>query len=120
MPVNLSNGRARLNATDRPYAAGAADMVRHWEWSTEKRGLTVARTFGEVLCELRDRAAMTQEALAERSGVGVRSIRGYERGERTNPQVFTVKQLADALPLSDDERKAFFALAVGREPGWFS
>ncbi|WP_394619283.1 NACHT domain-containing protein [Lentzea sp. JNUCC 0626] len=76
----------------------------------------MARTFGEVLCELRVRAALTQEGLAERAGVGVRTIRGYERGERTNPQAGTVTLLADALALSEDERKAFYVWAAGREP----
>lgn len=75
----------------------------------------MARTFGEALCEFRTRAVLTQEGLAGRSGVAVRTIRRYERGEPANPQASTVNQLADALPLSEDERKAFFALATGQK-----
>ncbi|WP_328608952.1 helix-turn-helix domain-containing protein [Amycolatopsis sp. NBC_00345] len=75
----------------------------------------MASTFQEVLRELRGRAAMTQEDLAGRSGVSVRTIRGFERGERTNPQTATVKLLADALALSANEQKEFFALAAGPE-----
>ncbi|WP_330275762.1 helix-turn-helix domain-containing protein [Lentzea sp. NBC_00516] len=76
----------------------------------------VARTFGEALSEFRVRALLTQEGLAGRSEVAVRTIRRYESGERANPQASTVKQLADALPLSEAERKAFFALATGQKP----
>jgi transcriptional regulator with XRE-family HTH domain len=40
---------------------------------------------------------MTQEELAERSGVAVRTIRSLERNAAPNPQVRTVRLLADAL-----------------------
>jgi transcriptional regulator with XRE-family HTH domain len=39
-------------------------------------------TFGERLHQLRERAGMTQEQLAERSGVNLWTIRGYEQGRR--------------------------------------
>jgi Helix-turn-helix len=43
-----------------------------------------ATSFGVVLRSQRVAAGLTQEALAERSGLGVRSIQGLERGE-THP-----------------------------------
>ncbi|MEV6520430.1 helix-turn-helix domain-containing protein [Longispora sp. NPDC051575] len=75
----------------------------------------MANTFRESLREFRNRAEITQEDLALRSGVSVRTIRGIERGERTNPRADTARQLADALHLSADERREFFALAAGPE-----
>ncbi|MFH8570416.1 NACHT domain-containing protein [Streptomyces sp. NPDC017993] len=57
---------------------------------------------------------MTQEALAERAGVGVRTIRGLETGERADPRVTTVRLLADALRLSPEEREELLAAAVRR------
>src|SRR5436309_2436066 len=57
---------------------------------------------------------MTQEALAERAGVGVRTIRGLETGERADPRVTTVRLLADALGLSPDEREELLAAAIRR------
>lgn len=53
--------------------------------------------FGRLLCQLRLQAGMTQEELAERSGVAVRTIRSLERNAAPNPQVRTVRQMADAL-----------------------
>ena len=38
-------------------------------------------SFGTLLRESRLKAGLTQEALAERSGLGIRSIQGLERGE---------------------------------------
>lgn len=60
---------------------------------------------------------MTQEALAERAGVGVRTIRGLETGERADPRVTTVRLLADALGLSPGEREDLLAAAVRRAGG---
>jgi DNA-binding XRE family transcriptional regulator len=39
-------------------------------------------TFGEKLRELRERAELTQEQLAQSSGVNLWTIRGYEQGRR--------------------------------------
>jgi transcriptional regulator with XRE-family HTH domain len=39
-------------------------------------------TFAERLRELREKAKLTQEQLADQSGVPVPSLRGYEQGQR--------------------------------------
>ena len=54
---------------------------------------------------------MTQEELAERSELGVRTIRGLETGERGDPRVGTVEALADALGLTEAERVELLAAA---------
>jgi non-specific serine/threonine protein kinase len=51
-------------------------------------------------------AGMTQEALAERSGLGLRSIQGLERGE-TRPRRETIRRLTEALHLSAEQAGAF-------------
>ncbi|UKY53504.1 NACHT domain-containing protein [Streptomyces inhibens] len=70
--------------------------------------------FNVLLRQLRHKAEMTQEALAERAGVGVRTIRGLETGERADPRVTTVRLLADALGLSPEEREELLAAAIRR------
>jgi transcriptional regulator with XRE-family HTH domain len=74
--------------------------------------------FGEQLQRLRQQAGMTQEQLAERAGLGVRTVRRLETDERTNARFATVDQLADALKLDPAARLALFAAAnqVTREP----
>jgi tetratricopeptide (TPR) repeat protein/transcriptional regulator with XRE-family HTH domain len=64
----------------------------------------VADETGSVMRQLRLRAGLTQEGLAERSGVSVRTIRGIETGARRNPQLASLVQLADALELSPGDR----------------
>ncbi|MEV0082128.1 helix-turn-helix domain-containing protein [Saccharopolyspora sp. NPDC050642] len=71
--------------------------------------------FGPLLRQLRRRAGMTQEQLAERSGVGVRTIRRLENNSPTDPRIGTVKLLADALDLSPDEHRELLA-EVGSAP----
>jgi transcriptional regulator with XRE-family HTH domain len=46
--------------------------------------------------ELRDRAGLSQEALARKVGVGVKAVYMWERGQRT-PGLKTAARLADAL-----------------------
>ncbi|MFG2205691.1 helix-turn-helix domain-containing protein [Streptomyces sp. NPDC048638] len=70
--------------------------------------------FSALLRRLRREAGMTQEVLAERAGVGVRTIRGLETGERADPRVTTVRLLADALGLSPEAREGLLAAAVLR------
>ncbi len=61
--------------------------------------------FGALLRQLRLRMGLTQEGLAERAGLGVRSIRGIETGQRTSSRTATVRLLADALELGPEERR---------------
>ncbi|GAA2499348.1 NACHT domain-containing protein [Streptomyces thermolineatus] len=76
----------------------------------------MAGGFGDVLRRLRVRAGLTQEELAERSGVSVRTIRGLETGGRSNPRMTTVQELAEALPLRPGEREELLGAAVLRNP----
>ena len=60
---------------------------------------------GRLLREWRERTLLTQEQLAERAGLSVRSIRRYERGGPAGrPQSASIRLLADALDLSPAER----------------
>lgn len=103
MPV-LSHGPApgqpltpkRSPAADRP--AGKIPMEDH---------------FGAAIRRFRLRARLTQEALAERSGVSVSTIRGMETGTRRNPQLASVRRLADALELRPAEQDEPLAAAAG-------
>jgi predicted ATPase/DNA-binding XRE family transcriptional regulator len=60
--------------------------------------------FGELLRRYRLAAGLTQEALAERTGLSVRGLSDLERGARRTPQPSTVRRLAQALDLSEAER----------------
>jgi transcriptional regulator with XRE-family HTH domain len=57
-------------------------------------------TFAGLLRKLRANARLTQEELAEASGVRPRSISDLERGVAVTPQRDTVRRLADALDLA--------------------
>src|SRR5215217_4412892 len=62
--------------------------------------------FGERLRHLRVAAGLSQEALAERSGLSVQAIGALETGKRRRPYPHTVATLAEALGLSEGERAA--------------
>lgn len=72
--------------------------------------------FSALLRQLRRETALTQEDLAERSGLSVRTIRRLETGESANPQLDTVRLLADALSLKPDARAQMLAVADGQSP----
>jgi predicted ATPase/DNA-binding XRE family transcriptional regulator len=83
-------------------------------------------SFGAQLRKLREEAGLTQEELALRAGLSPTAVSALERGQRKRPYPHTVRALADALNLSDDERAALidaapkragmaFTQAVGRE-----
>lgn len=54
---------------------------------------------------------LTQEALAEKSGLSVRAVRGLETGEGHQPRPETIGFLAKALEVSGRERDVFEAAA---------
>src|SRR3954451_482985 len=72
--------------------------------------------FDTVLRRNRLLAKLTQEELAVRAAVGVRTVRDLERGRASRPQRTTVELLAAALGLAAAEREAFLAAARGQAP----
>ena len=70
--------------------------------------------FSNVLRELRTRARLTQQELADAAGVSLRAVSYLERGVASTPQKETVRLLADALHLIGPERERFETAARGR------
>jgi tetratricopeptide (TPR) repeat protein/DNA-binding XRE family transcriptional regulator len=73
------------------------------------------RRLGERLASCRRLAGMSQQELAERSGLTVRTIGNLERGRARWPHPDTVRRLADALELRGEVREEFMA-SVGSRP----
>lgn len=71
---------------------------------------------GDAVVELRRRAGLTQEALAERAGMSVRGLRKLESGQVAAPRYATMVALADALGL-DERVRAGFIRGRGRLAG---
>src|SRR5947208_588652 len=63
-------------------------------------------TFATLLRRSRQAAGLSQEELAERAGVSVRTIGDLERGVSQAPRKDTVDLLAQALALAAPERAA--------------
>ncbi|GAA0936807.1 hypothetical protein GCM10009559_29510 [Pseudonocardia zijingensis] len=72
--------------------------------------------FGDQLRNHRLRAALTQEELAERTGLSVRALGKLESGETSRPRPTTVRLLTDGLGLAEPERVSFTAAAFGVRP----
>jgi predicted ATPase/transcriptional regulator with XRE-family HTH domain len=70
--------------------------------------------FAGALRRHRQRAGLTQEELAARAAIGVRTVRDLERGRASRPQRTTVELLAAALGLAAGDREAFLAAARGQ------
>ena len=68
-------------------------------------------SFSTMLVRLRSAAALSQEELAERSGLSRRGISDLERGASRGPRLETVRLLADGLALEDAERTALLEAA---------
>ncbi|HLZ22878.1 MAG TPA: tetratricopeptide repeat protein [Ktedonobacterales bacterium] len=75
---------------------------------------TQRTAFATLLNHYRITAGLTQEELAERAGVSVRSISDMERGVPHTPRKATIHLLAVALDLSAPDYDAFVAAARGR------
>ena len=82
--------------------------------TTEVRNLgTRPSTFGQQVRALRLAAGWTQAELAERSGLGERTVSDLERGLRATAYPSTARRLAAALKVSPDELGAFMSTARG-------
>ena len=74
----------------------------------------VGHQLGPLLKQLRSTARLTQEELAERSGISSRTISDLERGLRSHVYPHTARQLSAALGLEEGPRRRFEAVAAGR------
>ncbi|MFS8101848.1 helix-turn-helix domain-containing protein [Lentzea alba] len=74
-----------------------------------------ATTFSEFLRFYRRRAVLTQEDLAARTGLSVRTLSDLERGRVQTPQAQTVDLLVTGLALDTAEAAEFVALARSAE-----
>lgn len=74
------------------------------------------RGFGARLRACRQSAGLSQEGLAERSGLSIRAISNLERGATHWPYRNTLNRLADALELHGAARTEFMD-APGHRPG---
>jgi tetratricopeptide (TPR) repeat protein/transcriptional regulator with XRE-family HTH domain len=74
------------------------------------------RDFSALLRDRRVERLLTQEELAKRSAVSVRTIRNFEAGRALRPHLASVRALADALDLTGEQRSEFTAAAPGGEP----
>ena len=72
--------------------------------------------FGGLLRQLRARARLTQEELAEAAGLSPRSVSDLERGINRTARKDTAELLAGALGLAEPARVLFVAAARGRAP----
>ncbi|WP_405536840.1 tetratricopeptide repeat protein [Streptomyces sp. NBC_00075] len=68
---------------------------------------------GEVLRDQRRRLGLTQEELAERAGVSVRTICHVETGRIAHPRPATVRRLGEALGLAGTELEEFQRAGTG-------
>ncbi|MFF0389482.1 BTAD domain-containing putative transcriptional regulator [Kitasatospora sp. NPDC004615] len=59
--------------------------------------------FGPRLRALRRRSGLSQQAAAERAGLSTRALRDLEQGRVRRPRPRTLRQLAEALAISDEE-----------------
>jgi transcriptional regulator with XRE-family HTH domain len=76
-----------------------------------------AMALAGLLRQLRKQAGLTQEELAERSGLSVRSVSDMERGITLTARRETIRLLVGALGLAGPERDRFEAVARRRAPG---
>ena len=69
--------------------------------------------FGDLLRRHRDSANLTQEDLAQRTGLTPQAIGLLERKERRRPHRYTVRKLAEALELEGQDLARFESAARG-------
>src|SRR5689334_21499652 len=91
---------------------GGTPLARGVGAVAEQPGLS----FAVLLRQLRARALLTQEELAEAAGVSPRSVSDLERGINRTARKDTAVLLAGALGLAGPARELFVTVARGQAP----
>ena len=85
-----------------------------WPWGVDGVTGQPALDFAALLRQLRGRARLTQEELAEAAGLSPRAVSDLERGIHRTARKDTALLLAGALGLAGSARGLFVAAARGR------
>lgn len=78
-----------------------------------ERRFSDAASLAGLVRAWRERVPLTQEELAQRAGLSVGTIRGLEAGRIRRPRSRSLRQLAQALGLDDDDSKKLVVTALG-------
>lgn len=78
-------------------------MLFYIQWVYKRLRMSIEKTFAELLVYYRSKADLSQEDLANKSGVSKIQIARYETGKGSAPRLRTVMKLADALDISIDD-----------------
>src|SRR5882762_506324 len=97
--------------------AGTGHEIHPPTRSPARVAMMAGEGLGPTLKRLRSAARLTQEELAERSGISARTISDLERGLRNGVYPHTARRLAAALGLEQDAKHRFEAVAAGRTAG---
>ena len=97
----------RVLPADGDENAALAFPWQVWKFLHEKRDggdPTLPASFGELLRQRRIAASLTQEKLAEMCRLSPKTVAALEQGRRRAPRLSTVKEIAEALGLSQAGR----------------
>jgi len=75
-----------------------------------------APSFGHLLKQTQMRAALTQQELADRAGISLAALRDLEQGRSRFPRPSSVRALATALGVPEDELTPPWQAEAGRDP----
>ena len=80
---------------------------------SEGSGVSVSEPvqLGMLIRRLRLASGLSQEQLAERSGLSARAVSDLERGQRAHTRPETLRMLAEGLALDDEDRQALLHAA---------
>jgi DNA-binding XRE family transcriptional regulator len=81
------------------FRIGFRPLLPTWYTSSSTNRKGVVMTFGKLLQSLRVRASLTQERLAQASGLSIGIVRDYEQGKK-EPSMRSAFKLAEALGVS--------------------
>lgn len=107
LPATIRTGARTTTQTVACYDVSGRPVAKETDEVDTGTGLS----FGNLLRRQRDRVGLTQEDLAERTGLTSQAISLLERGERRRPQRYTVQKLAETLGLEGRQLAEFESAA---------